>query len=63
MTMTITEDCTACYACEPECPNEAIRMGKGGIFVIEPELCTDCEGYFEQSQCVAVCSVDACVPV
>jgi ferredoxin len=63
MTMKITDECTGCCACEPECPNDAISFsGKAGIFVIDPDLCTDCEGFFDESQCVAVCPVDACVP-
>ncbi|EWS62626.1 Ferredoxin I [Hydrogenophaga sp. T4] len=38
----IASTCTACSACEPECPNVAIRE-KGGTYVIDPKKCTDCE--------------------
>jgi ferredoxin len=63
----IKSQCTACAACEPECPNNAIRE-KDGTFIIKPEKCTECIGYFDDPQCVAVCPVentcviDAAVP-
>ena len=52
--------CTGCSACEPECPNEAISE-KRNLFVINPDLCTECEGHYDTPQCVAVCPVDLCV--
>jgi ferredoxin len=57
----ITDECINCGACEPECPNGAISEGDG-IYVINPELCTECVGFFEEEQCQAVCPVDCCVP-
>jgi len=48
-------------ACEPECPNEAISEGIE-VFVIDPELCTECVGFHETEACAAVCPVDCCVP-
>ena len=53
----ITSQCTACSACEPECPNNAIRF-KNDTYVIDPKKCTECIGYFDDAQCVAVCPVD-----
>lgn len=32
------------------------------IYYIVPEKCTECVGFHEESQCAAVCPVDACVP-
>ncbi len=61
MAYMITDDCTNCGACEAECPNEAISEGDE-IFVIDPEKCTECVGYFDTPQCADVCPVDACVP-
>lgn len=61
MALKITEECINCAACEPECPNDAISMGDE-IYEIDPEKCTECVGHFDESQCVAVCPVDACVP-
>ena len=57
----IASSCTACSACEPECPNVAIRE-KGGTFVIDPKKCTECEGQFDSPQCIAVCPVDGTEP-
>jgi len=57
----ITEECIACGACEPECPNEAISEGEE-IYVIDPDKCTECVGFYDESQCASVCPVDACVP-
>ena len=61
MSYKITADCISCGACEPECPNQAIKEGDS-IYVINPDKCTECVGSFESSRCAAVCPVDACVP-
>ncbi len=61
MAYMITEECIACGACEPECPNEAISEGDE-IYIIDPDRCTECVGFYDESQCAAVCPVDACVP-
>ncbi|MHB2148877.1 YfhL family 4Fe-4S dicluster ferredoxin [Calditrichota bacterium LG25] len=61
MALYITEDCIACDACLPECPNEAISEGDP-IYVINPDLCTECVGYYDEPQCAAVCPTDACQP-
>ncbi|MCL2566878.1 MAG: YfhL family 4Fe-4S dicluster ferredoxin [Alphaproteobacteria bacterium] len=60
MALKITTDCTNCSACEPECPNNAITQGDE-IYVIDPKLCTECIGAFDESQCVAVCPADCIV--
>ncbi len=60
MATMITEECINCGACEPECPNEAIREGDD-VYVIDPQKCTECVGHFEEEQCAAVCPVDCCV--
>lgn len=61
MALYITDECINCDVCEPECPNDAITPGDA-IYVIEPDLCTECVGHYETSQCVEVCPVD-CIPV
>ncbi len=61
MSTMITEECINCGACEPECPNEAISEGDE-IFVINPELCTECVGFHDEEQCAVVCPVDCCIP-
>jgi ferredoxin len=59
MALYITEECTSCGACEPECPNQAITEGES-VYVVNADLCTECVGHFAESQCVAVCPV-ACI--
>ena len=61
MAYKITDDCISCGVCEPECPNQAINEGDE-IFVIEPDRCTECVGFYDTQQCAEVCPVEACVP-
>lgn len=61
MSTHITSDCINCGACEPECPNEAISQGDD-IYVIDPELCTECVGFHNHEACQAVCPVECCLP-
>jgi ferredoxin len=58
----ITSQCTACGACEFECPNAAIKF-KRDTYVIDAATCTECEGHFATPQCVTVCPEEnTCVP-
>ena len=61
MSTYITSDCINCGACEPECPNEAISEGDD-IYVIDPNLCTECVGFHDYEACQAVCPVECCIP-
>ncbi|MEM7160175.1 MAG: YfhL family 4Fe-4S dicluster ferredoxin [Myxococcota bacterium] len=61
MATHITPDCINCGACLPECPNEAISEGDG-LYVIEPDLCTECVGFHDHEACQASCPVLCCVP-
>ena len=61
MATYITADCINCGACEPECPNEAISEGDE-IYLIDPELCTECVGFHDKEACQAVCPVECCLP-
>jgi ferredoxin len=60
MATQITEDCINCGACEDECPNGAISMGEE-VFVIDPELCTECVGFSAEQACALACPPDVCV--
>jgi ferredoxin len=60
MAMTITDECISCGACEPECPVEAISEGDV-IYVIDADVCVECEGYFDSNQCLEVCPVECIV--
>ena len=75
MSLLINEECINCGACEPECPNTAIYAGgeeyelngqkhkalSDEYYYIVPEKCTECIGFHDEKQCVAVCPVDCCV--
>lgn len=61
MATYITDLCINCDACREECPNEAIRAGDE-IFIIDPELCTECVGFDDKEACQAVCPVECCLP-
>ena len=60
MSLLITDQCTNCDVCVPECPNTAISMGTD-TYVIDPDKCTECEGHFDTSQCVAICPMDCII--
>ena len=60
MSLIITDECINCDVCEPVCPNEAIYQGDE-IYEIDPALCTECVGHFDEPQCQTVCPVD-CIP-
>lgn len=51
MAYVISEECTACGTCLPECPVNAIS--EGDIYKIDPEICTDC------GTCAGVCPMEA----
>ena len=57
MALLITDECINCDVCEPVCPNEAISEGED-IYVIDPDLCTECVGHFDEPQCVVICPID-----
>ncbi|TXH56038.1 MAG: YfhL family 4Fe-4S dicluster ferredoxin [Bacteroidia bacterium] len=59
MSLYITEECINCDVCEMECPNKAIYQGVD-IYEINPELCTECVGHYDEPQCQIVCPV-ACI--
>lgn len=61
MALRITEECINCDVCEPPCPNEAISMGED-IYVIDPALCTECIGHYDEPQCQVVCPVE-CIEI
>jgi len=57
MALLISDECINCDVCEPECPNGAISQGTD-IYIIAPELCTECIGHHDKPQCIEVCPVD-----
>ena len=61
MALMITDECINCDVCEPECQNNAISQGEE-IYQIDPNLCTQCVGHYDEPQCQQVCPVD-CIPL
>ncbi|MFV1922107.1 MAG: YfhL family 4Fe-4S dicluster ferredoxin [Methylotenera sp.] len=61
MALMITDECINCDVCEPVCPNDAIYQGQE-IYEIDPNLCTECVGHYDEPQCVSVCPID-CIPI
>lgn len=64
MALTITKDCINCDICEPECPNDAISYDQKvqKTYVIDPDLCTECVGFYDEPTCDKVCPIDCIVP-
>jgi ferredoxin len=60
MTMKITEECISCGACVPECPTESITEGDT-LCVINVATCVECEGHYDEPQCLSVCPVESIV--
>ncbi|MDY0297291.1 MAG: 4Fe-4S dicluster domain-containing protein [Acidobacteriota bacterium] len=60
MALHIVDTCISCGACESVCPVGAISQGDE-FYVIDPDVCVECEGYFDEPQCAAVCPTDSCV--
>ena len=61
MSLKINEICINCDVCEPACPNKAITQGEA-IYEIDPALCTECVGHYDEPQCVVVCPVECIDP-
>jgi ferredoxin len=60
MALMINEDCTACDACKPACPNEAISAGDP-MYVIDALRCTECVGAHDEPRCKLVCPAQCIV--
>jgi ferredoxin len=61
--MIVPSLCTACGACEFECPNSAISVA-GDVYAIDASKCQECKGEYDTQQCAKVCPIpDTCVPM
>jgi ferredoxin len=56
----IADLCTACADCEPDCPTASIRRKKG-VYIINPDTCTECDGDYAKPKCVELCPIDNCI--
>jgi len=54
MAYKIPDECIYCGTCAEECPNKAIYEGDTK-FIIDPDKCTECVGYFESPRCTEAC--------
>ncbi|MCU0473763.1 MAG: YfhL family 4Fe-4S dicluster ferredoxin [Bacteroidales bacterium] len=61
MALMIIDECTSCGLCVDECLSSAILEGDQ-IYVINPDMCTECAGFYIEPQCVKVCPADAIKP-
>jgi len=61
MALMIGTECMSCGLCIEECPNDAI-LDSNPIYVIDPDLCTECVGVFDEPQCVRVCPMEVIIP-
>ncbi|MEE4408069.1 YfhL family 4Fe-4S dicluster ferredoxin [Serratia plymuthica] len=61
MALFITDECIYCDICRPACPNSAISAGSD-YYQIDPNLCTECIGHYDEPQCQQICPVD-CIPL
>jgi len=61
MALRISDECINCDVCEPQCPNQAISMG-ADYYQIDPALCTECVGHFDEPQCQVICPVECIDP-
>lgn len=60
MAFRIVACCVNCFACEPVCPNSAVRAA-GPHFVIDAGKCTECLGDFDEAQCAAICPIEGAI--
>jgi ferredoxin len=61
MALMIIDECTSCGLCIDECLTNAISEGDP-IYVINPDKCTECAGFYNEPKCVKVCPADAIKP-
>lgn len=57
----IQAECASCGDCAAVCPTKSI-VEKGGIFKINADTCTECEGEYDSPKCQDTCpSGDSCI--
>ncbi|HAX93051.1 MAG TPA: 4Fe-4S ferredoxin [Bacteroidales bacterium] len=61
MALMIGSECMSCGLCIEECPNDAIYESSP-VYIIDPDLCTECVGVFDEPQCVRVCPMEVIIP-
>lgn len=60
MAYQIIDGCVNCHACLPLCPSEAIIEARPH-FMIQPHLCSECEGHYADPQCASICPIEGAI--
>lgn len=60
MALSITDRCIDCWACIAVCPHAAIAHVEG-LFVIDPQHCTECLGDYAAPQCASICPAEGAI--
>lgn len=60
MAYAITDLCVNCWACQDVCPSKAVAH-IDGLFMIDPQHCTECAGAFPDAQCSSICPVEGAI--
>jgi ferredoxin len=62
MAMKIVQaECTSCGDCKPVCPTKSIT-DKGGMYKINVDTCTECEGEHDSPACLDACPAgESCI--
>ncbi|MEA5536080.1 helix-turn-helix domain-containing protein [Crocosphaera sp. XPORK-15E] len=61
MSYTISDSCSICESCQIKCPTGAIKIDDGEYW-IDQKLCNNCEGYYEEPQCIVQCPISSPSP-
>ncbi|MGA4816129.1 YfhL family 4Fe-4S dicluster ferredoxin [Pseudomonas aeruginosa] len=61
MSLKITDDCINCDVCR-RMPERRDLARRRNLCMIDPNLCTECVGRYDEPQCQQVCPVD-CIPL
>ena len=61
MAYKIDDGCIVCGTCFLECPVAAISEGEE-TYSIDPTVCVECKGYFDEPNCARICPTEICVP-
>ncbi len=54
------DECTSCDDCVPVCPTVSISVKKG-MYVVNQDTCTECEGDADSPLCISACPIDDCI--
>jgi len=50
------------YGADEASPSGAQGFYSEDFFYVVPDKCTECQGFYDEPQCIEVCPVDCCIP-